>query len=190
MRNAIVIHGMPSKEEYIARGATSSKQHWLPWIKSELEAQGIAVETPEMPEPYAPQYEKWKAVFEQFPIDEETILIGHSCGAGFLVRWLSENKKKVGVVILVAPWMDPEHEERELVSDFFDFIIDPALAERTKGITVFISSDDDAPMQKTAELLKEAIAGLMVVEFAGKGHFTEGDMGTTEFPELLSEVLK
>ncbi|MFZ4500317.1 MAG: RBBP9/YdeN family alpha/beta hydrolase [Minisyncoccia bacterium] len=189
MKTAVIIHGMPSREEYIQTGAHSSEHHWLPWIKKELELKEVTVYTPEMPEPYEPNYERWKMVFEQFPINEETVLIGHSCGAGFLVRWLSENNTRVGKVILVAPWMDPDHEETALVTDFFEFTIDPFMVEKTKGVTIFISSDDDAPMLKTVELLKENITGIAVVEFSDKGHFVEGDMGTNEFPELLKEVL-
>lgn len=189
MKTAIIVHGMPSREEYFETGQRSSKHHWLPWMKCELEARGIATVTPEMPEPYEPHYKKWKTVFEQFSVNEETVLIGHSCGAGFLVRWLSENPASAGKVILVAPWMDPDHQEKELVTDFFDFSIDSSLVKKTKGVTVFISSDDDVPMLKTVELLKERIAGLVVVEFSNKGHFTEADMGTNEFPELLKEVL-
>lgn len=189
MKTAIIIHGMPSKEEYFETGSCSSKHHWLPWMKFNLEAKSVSTKTPEMPEPYEPNYENWKAVFEQLHIDEETVLIGHSCGGGFLVRWLSENTISVGKVILVAPWMDPSHEEKELVTDFFDFTIDPTLVEKTKGITIFISDDDDVPMLKTVELLKEKISELKIVEFVGKGHFVEGDMGTNEFPELLKEAL-
>lgn len=189
MKTAIIIHGMPSREEYIQTGTHSSEHHWLPWVKKELELKGVITHTPKMPEPYEPNYKKWKAVFEQFPIDEETVLIGHSCGAGFLVRWLSENNVRVGKVILVAPWMDPEYEETALVTDFFDFTVDSMLLKKTKGVTIFISSDDDTPMLKTVELLKETIEGIVVVEFSDKGHFVEGDMGTNEFPELLKEAL-
>jgi len=49
-----------------------------------------------MPEPYSPDYAKWCSVFKQFVIDSDTQLIGHSCGAGFLLRYLSENDVKVG----------------------------------------------------------------------------------------------
>ncbi|MEX0652068.1 MAG: alpha/beta fold hydrolase [Candidatus Paceibacterota bacterium] len=73
-----------------------------------------------MPEPYLPNYEKWIEVFEQFKVDEETDLVGHSCGAGFLLRWLSENKINVGKLVLVAPWIDPINELGD-ENNFFDF---------------------------------------------------------------------
>ncbi len=190
MKTVIIIHGMPSREEYGETGSHSSKQHWLPWMKSELEAQGISTETPEMPEPYAPNYREWKMVFEQLPIDEETVLIGHSCGGGFLVRWLSENKKKVGAVMLVAPWMDPDNSSKEQVGDFFSFTIDAELSDRTDGVTIFYSKDDDIDIVDTVALLEKTLKNFHTKTFEDKGHFTSEDMGTIEFPELLSEVLK
>lgn len=42
-----------------------------------------------MPVPYAPSYEAWSRVFEERPITAGTIAVGHSCGAGFLVRWFA-----------------------------------------------------------------------------------------------------
>lgn len=134
-------------------------------------------------------YKKWKSVFEQFKIDKDTVLVGHSCGAGFLVRWLSENKIKVGRVILVAPWLDPEFT---LKTGFFNFKIDPNIAKRTQGLRIITSKDDYSFIIESAEQLKSALRGPNVKfeEFKNKGHFTLGDMKTEKFPELLSAILK
>lgn len=191
MKTAIIIHGWPDKEEYFnPSNLSSSNRHWLPWIQQQLIINGINTQTPEMPDAWEPRYEKWKSVFEQFTIHEQTTLIGHSCGAGFLVRWLSENQARVGKVILVAPWMDPAHEERESVDDFFDFTIDPELSDRTDGVTIFISDDDQQPMLDTVKLLENTLKGYFIKSTTGMGHFVEGDMGTNEFPELLIEALR
>jgi predicted alpha/beta hydrolase family esterase len=190
MKTALIIHGWPSKEEYFDPATPSpSNNQWLPWLQKQLGLKGITAQTPEMPDAYEPNYEKWKATFEQFHVDEETILVGHSCGGGFLVRWLSENKIKVGPVILVAPWMDVEHEERESIGGFFDFEIDPTLSDRTDGVTIFISNDDDKPMLDTVELLEQTLKGYFTKRFEDKGHFCISD-GVAEFPELLEEIVK
>ena len=76
-------------------------KHWLPWVKRELVARGIKTEAPLMPTPWDPDYEKFKREFEKYEVTERTVLIGHSCGGGFLVRWLSENDIRVGKVIKV-----------------------------------------------------------------------------------------
>ena len=140
MKTAIIIHGYFTKEEFFdVKRPAPSNDHWFPWIQKQLLIKGILTQTPEMPNSYAPEYEKWKNFFEQFHLDEETILIGHSCGGGFLIRWLSEHDVKVGKVVLVAPWLDPGNKE---VGDFFRFTIDPNLASKTSGLTLIYSTDD------------------------------------------------
>ncbi len=184
MKNAIIIHGMPSKEEYAVDG-NASEQHWIPWLKEVLLKKNIETETPEMPVPYEPNYQSWKSEFEKLNINEDSTLIGHSCGAGFLVRWLSENKINVGKVVLVGPWMDPD---KELGTSMFDFVIDPDVVSRTKSLTVIYSTDDMEEITKTVDELKAAFPGAVFKEYMDKGHFTLGDLGTREFPEIL-EVL-
>lgn len=112
MKNAILIHGWPGKEEYFDPNIPSpSNSHWFPWVQHQLLLKKIEAQTPEMPKAYEPNYEAWKEMFERFEINENSILIGHSCGGGFLTRWLSENDVRVGKVALVAPWLDPLPEK-------------------------------------------------------------------------------
>lgn len=188
MKNAIILHGMPSKQEYLADPTCSKQenQHWLQWIKKELSAKNISAEAPLMLIPYLPEYEAWKKVFETFPLTPETILIGHSCGGGFLVRYLSENDVHVGKVVLVAPWLDPRHV---LDTGFFDFEIDPTIVEKTRGITVFSSTDDMDDIHESVRIIVEKIKDVEVVNFDNMGHFCYDDMGTDAFPELLVDVI-
>lgn len=188
MKNAIILHGMPSKEEYFDENLEApSNQHWLPWIQRRLLLKGILAQAIELPEPYKPDYEKYASVFEQNDINEETILIGHSCGAGFLVRWLTENKIQVGRVVLVAPWLDPE---REYTHGFFDFVIDPDVPNRSAGLTIFNSNDDMEEVQESVRMLVKVWSGAKLIEFTNKGHFCFEDMKTREFPELEAEILE
>ncbi len=177
---------MPSKEEYYdVNRPASSNCHWLPWIQKKLLLKNILAQTPEMPEPYNPVYENWRKIFEQLNPDEETILIGHSCGGGFIVRWLSENNIKVSQVVLVAPWLDTE---KYLTTGMFDFKIDSDIVSKTSGITVLSSSDDEDYITDSVNLLKENTQNIKFIEFTDKGHFCLDDLGTIEFPELLEEI--
>ncbi|QQR93894.1 alpha/beta hydrolase [bacterium] len=58
-----------------------------------------------------------KAQFEKYDVDENTILVGHSCGCAFLVRRLGGNKRNVCGLILVTPWKFPD-KERILAKHF------------------------------------------------------------------------
>jgi uncharacterized protein len=188
MKTAIIIHGRPSREEYLKVDTpAASNNHWLPWIQKQLNLKGVMAQTPEMPEPFRPDYEKWKKIFEQFELNEETILVGHSCGGGFLVRWLSENDIKVGKVVLVAPWINPQDTGQ--TPGFFDFTIDPNLVAKTEELHLLISSDDEQDELDTANMIEEKVSGVKMHRFTNKGHFCIGfNLPTEEFPELL-EIL-
>ncbi len=187
MKTAIIVHGMPSKEEYYDPSKRSaSRHHFIPWLQRQLILKDILTQTPEMPEPYDPDYQKWSSVFEQFKINKDTLLVGHSCGAGFLVRYLSEHKLEAGKVILVAPWLDPTSE---LKSKMFSFQIDENLKEKCEDVVMMYSTDDDAEVLSSVDLLSKKIKDIDVKEFIGKGHFTYTEMGNGEFPELLEIAL-
>jgi predicted alpha/beta hydrolase family esterase len=186
--NVIILHGMPGKEEYYSeKYPSASNSHWIPWLQNQLLVNDIRTTTPEMFESFNPVYEKWKKEFERYDINEETILIGHSNGAGFIIRWISENKIiKVNKVILIAPWLDPNNKEN---NNFFDFKIDLNLASRTNNFLIFHSTNDDKEMQDTLEIIKREINDVKIRIFENYGHFCFSDMKTEKFPELLQEIL-
>lgn len=190
MRNAIIVHGTCDKEEYYSTEYPSlSNSHWLPWLQKQLIVKDVSTATPEIPHAYMPDYDVWKSEFERFSVTSETILVGHSCGAGFLVRWLSENKNiSVGKVVLVAPWIDPD-KSKGLDSTFFNFEMDTSLVLRTRGLTIFNSDNDDESIHQSVKIILEKIPNIKVRDFHSYGHFCLGDMKTDHFPELLEEVL-
>jgi predicted alpha/beta hydrolase family esterase len=189
MKNAIILHGKPGKKEYYdPKVPSASNNHWFPWLQKQLLVHGIVAYTPEVPNSWKPHYPTWKEEFERFEITPETVLVGHSCGGGFLVRWLSENKSiKAGKVVLVAPWFDPDRED---TTDFFEFTMDPNLTDRTESITIFNSDGDEESVQKTVKTIRESIKDINYREFHNYGHFCRKDLKTEEFPEVLEEVLK
>jgi uncharacterized protein len=189
MRNAIILHGGPSKEEYYDPKAPSmSNAHWLPWLQAQLLKKEVNTATPEVPHSFDRDWSVWNHEVERFDIGPETILVGHSTGSGFWVKYLSIHPElNVDKVILVAPWLDPYKENTK--NFFDDFEIDSNMVNRTKGITI-INSDNDKPgVQKTVHILREKIPNIMYKEFHNYGHFCFEDMRTVEFPELLTEIL-
>jgi predicted alpha/beta hydrolase family esterase len=129
----------------------------------------IAAQTPEIPHSWKPDYPLWQKEFERYDITLETTLVGHSCGGGFIVRWLSEHRDvKVGKVVLVAPWLDPDRNE---TTDFFDFTVDPKLAERTQGLTLFNSDNDYPSIHESVKMIRDTVPGTTYREFHNYGHF-------------------
>jgi len=188
MKKAILIHGWSEKEDFFNMSIPSdSNNHWFPWIQKNLSVKGYNCQTPEMPNGYEPNYEVWKNTFENLKPDEYTTLIGHSCGGGFLVRWLSENDVKVGKVILVAPWIDPE--KNNIDPNFFDFEIDENIQDKTCGLTMIYSDNDYEDVMMSVDELRNKLKGIKLLELKGKGHFINSSLGKVEFPELLEEIL-
>jgi hypothetical protein len=192
MKTAILVHGRPNKEEYYdPKYPSASNSHWFPWLTKELQINDIFTVALEIPKPWQPRYDIWEKELSRFDITRETILVGHSCGGGFIVRWLSENKdRQVDKVVLVAPWLNPENNPRSDTADFFDFDINPALANQTAGITIFNSDNDKPTIHKSVEIIRDGAKGINYKEFHNYGHFCYEDMKTEEFPELLEELLK
>lgn len=189
MSTAILIHGWAQKEEaYNPKYPSPSNSHWLPWLTKQLMIKDIHTIAVEMPKAYYPVYPDWKREFERFDVNEETILVGHSCGAGFLVRWLSENQQRVGKVILVAPWTGIRPDQ-PFDDSFFQFKADQHLVDRTQGVTIYLSTDDGSMIKDSVTKLREEVEGMKYREFEGKGHFTLHSMGTEAFPELLEDIL-
>jgi predicted alpha/beta hydrolase family esterase len=189
MKNAIILHGGPDKDEYYDPKAPSmSNSHWLPWLQAQLLKADIPTATPEVPWSFDRNWKIWNREVERYDITPETILIGHSTGAGFFVKYLSINKNiTVDKVVLVAPWLDPDHEHTK--NFFDDFEIDPELVKRTKGITILNSDNDQGSVQKTVEILRKKVKSIRYKEFHNYGHFCYRDMKTHEFPELLQIIL-
>jgi predicted alpha/beta hydrolase family esterase len=188
MKNAIIVHGKPNKETYYSPEFPSSSNFaWIPWLQKQLIINDIKADTPEMPHAYAPDYAVWKCELERFDISHETVLVGHSIAGGFLLRWLSENKKvTVHRVILVAPSLDPL---RQSETGFCDFAIDPTLTERTQ-LVVFTSDNDSDKAALSLKMITDVLPHAEILLFPGYGHFIPEHMPTSQFPELVEEVLK
>lgn len=188
MKKAIIIHGWSEKEDFFNMNIPSdSNNHWFPWLQKNLSVKGYNCQTPEMPNGYEPNYGLWKEQLENLKPDENTTLVGHSCGGGFIVRWLSENKIKIDKLILVAPWIDPE--KNNIDPEFFNFQIDKNLKEKTNKLVMMFSNNDYEDVMKSVNILKDELKEVKLIELKGKGHFVMSSMDGVEFPELLEEIL-
>lgn len=189
MTKVIIIHGCPSDAEKAMNPATRTyDKHWMPWTKQQLIEKGIEVESPLMPEPWKPNYENFRREFEKCEVTENTILVGHSCGCAFLVRWLGDTKSKVAKLILVAPWKIPD-EGDEAKQAFYTYSIDETIKDRVGKIVMFTSNDEEDEGKESLKIYHSALGG-EIIDLKNHGHYTMGDMKTEEFPELLETILK
>ena len=187
--NCIILHGCSSNaERSINLGERNYDKHWIPWLRQELVSKGIKAEVPLMPEPWRPNYQGFKKEFEKYEVNENTILIGHSCGCTFLVRWLGETKRKIFKLILVAPWKIPDENDK-FRKEFYTYSVDEGIRLRVKEIIMFTADDEEREGKESLDIFYKALDG-EVIELEKHGHYTLDDMGTERFPELLNVVLK
>lgn len=186
--NYIIVHGSNENEKAAKLGGLENTRHWHPWIKEKLEKEGHFVSGELYPEDWKPEYNAWKEVFEKNKINKRTILIGHSAGCGFILRWLMDTKNRVKKVILVAPYVTDDKKAKWL-KEFVNFSFNKTLNKSYDKLTVFYDKQDMPGIVSSANLINNILSPKMI-ELRNHGHFTLEDMKTREFPELLSEALE
>jgi leucyl-tRNA synthetase len=185
--NVVIVHGSPQYDKRKNKDyVPENDKHWMPWLKKKLEKQKIKFDSPLMPVSWNPKYEDWKIEFEKIKLDENSILIGHSAGGAFLVRWLGETKRKFRKLILVAAGKIND-SSNERLHKFYDFELNKDVKSRIEEIIIFVSDNERDSIKKSSRVY-ENIFRCKLIEFKGKGHFCRKD-GVTEFPELLEEIL-
>lgn len=179
----VVVHGCTDDE-----GDDTIMDHWHPWLENELKNRDIIVDRPALPCPWNPSYEEWKKTFEKIGIDEKSIVVAHSCGAAFSVRWLGENNKKIAKLILVAPWIVGSKDYSDGENDLYKFDINKDINNRIGEIIIFTSDNERKAGKESVEIYEKNLKA-RIIEIKNHGHFIESHMETNEFPELLSEIL-
>jgi len=136
--------------------------------------------TPKMPDPDNAQYEAWKVWFEKIlaELDDELILVGHSLGGIFLVKYLSENviTKEIQSAHFVAP---------PFISSGNSFSLPDDLSGVMQAHSVFFyHSKDDAVVPFTAAAqFKEKLPTATFRELDGRGHFNKDNL-----PEIVEDI--
>ncbi|MBI1833416.1 MAG: serine hydrolase family protein [Candidatus Andersenbacteria bacterium] len=188
MNNRVfIVHGWSGRPD----------EHWLPWLKQQLEQRGFEVNVPLMSRDDEPVIEKWVDRLEAVVgnLDEHTYFVGHSIGCQTIMRYLEKHSdKKVGGCVFVAGWFileNLEDEETELVAEpWMKTPIDfSKILKTTQKFSVFISDNDDFGAVEENKQMFEQKLNAKVIVMHNMGHFTEGD-GVTELPQVLDELLE
>lgn len=161
----------------------TSKNDWKPWLR-EMLGEDFEVILPAMPNKTSAKFSEWKLWFEKIVpfLNEEVILIGHSLGASFLAKYLSENKfpKKINGVFLVSGVFDKDDDGNSLAS----FVLPEKLDLQTENIYIYHSKDDPVVPFSALEKFTKALPTANPRVFDDRRHFNQ-----TEFPELLQDIL-
>ncbi len=101
---------------------------------------------------------------------------------------MGETKKEILKFILVAPWKIPD-KDNKIIKKFYTYPIDETIKNRVEEIIIFTSDDEEDDGKKSVQIYNKALGG-KIIELKKHGHYTLGDMGTEEFPELLEKILQ
>jgi len=192
MKKLVHIHGgeaFNSYEEYldflntekIGNPWKESLKKWKDSYEEEL-GENWQILRMRMPCGFNSRYEEWRIWFEKhIPYFEDGIvLVGHSLGANFLTKFLSENIDQIDV------------SQLHLVSGFFGwdggFELPNDLKkveDQCRKIYIYHSQDDPAVPFEHANKFKEALPSAELITFEDKGHLL-----VPEFPELMERIKK
>lgn len=177
----------------IAHGAYGHpEENWLGWMKRELEAIGIPCWVPAFPTPEGQKLKSWLKIFEQDcspHLDSNTILIGHSLGAAFILRCLETYPVSVKATILAGAFIGPVGIDKfDLINkDFFSAEFNwPLIQSRGRQFTCYHGSNDPYVSRKGFEEIAEKLKAKKIV-VSQAGHMNAA-AGYTQFPQLLMHL--
>ena len=193
-QQVFVIHGgtaFDTYEEYFDylknKEVSLEKLQGRDWKMSLQEnlGDGYEVFLPKMPNAQNAVYKEWCIWFEKFLplLNDGVILIGHSLGAVFLAKYLSEHDvfKKISATLLVAPPFG-----RDLGEPLPQFsITEPLTKFNEQGGKIIIFHSKDDPVVDFVELThyQEQLPTAEIRIFEDRGHFN-----MEEFPEIVEEI--
>lgn len=186
MKRAVILHAFEQ----------TSKSHWYPWLKGQLEERGYEVWAPDMPNnshPNARETTDFLLANKNWNFKND-LMIGHSWGAVQILHLLQNlpDDRKVKSAVLVSAYTSDivdKFEWAKLLSELFEepFEFDKITSAASK--IVFVHGDDDPYCDpEQACWLAEQLNSEYISIKGGKHFSTSSDPAYYEFPKLI-EIL-
>lgn len=184
-KQILAIHGgevFSSYDQYVEflKSAQIDLEQKKSWRSTLPEALGEEFEVilPQMPNKLNAKYHEWKIWFEKyFPfLAGNIILVGHSLGAIFIAKYLSEEAfptKIKATFLIAAPYTES------------DFSLDSLKKFGEQGGEIFLYHSNDDPVVPFSEFEKyqKALPKAQVIIFEDRKHFNQ-----EQFPELVEAI--
>ena len=186
MTRVFIVHGWGDKPG----------DHWMPWLKEQLELNGFSVAAPQMPHTDAPVIGEWVPHLnrEVGESGDDAYYVGHSIGCQTILRHLEQLPAgaKARGAVFVGPWFvltNLSAEEEAVAQPWIDTPIDFArVRSRLPELSSYFS-DDDPFVSLDNQALFEQRLGAHTHLLVGRKHMGN-ESGMTTFPELLATTLK
>lgn len=179
----------------IAHGSFGNPhENWMPWLVEECNKLGVEFLTPTFPTPEHQKYKDWKRILDIYKefgcFSEDTVFIGHSCGAVFLAKYIIEEEMKCRAYISLAGYnqffsgdalMDGLNSSFYLSMDELKKI--PSLVQ--DRISIYADDDPFIPQLKLKEFANVINSKEFIV--SNGGHLNKS-AGLTSFELLLNQI--
>ncbi|MCX6751685.1 MAG: DUF559 domain-containing protein [Candidatus Nomurabacteria bacterium] len=162
---------------------SSPNDHFYQWLKKELEPAKV-----EIVKWSGSATEKWvDLVLENYKINRNTIIIGHSLGVAVGMKVIEKLNYKIAGLVSVAGFVEPKFKDhaRPFAETFewkFNF---QNIKEKTKFIKILSDKSDYAVSLQQGKILAEELKGQFIEVIANKPHFC----GKAE-QAILNSILK
>lgn len=164
------------------------KNSWKSNLQKTL-GDAFDVIAPRMPHPDQPRFIEWSVWFEKIIplLNSSVMLVGHSLGGLFLLKYLSETefpKKIDGLFSVAAPYIEKANARYAEI----EFAIPgdvSRVAEQAPQSFLYHSSDDPVVPYADLQKYRDALPGATARTFSDRGHFN-GE----HFPELVADIIE
>lgn len=182
MKNVLLVHGYNGIPKIYK------------WLKEELQKLEYNVLIPEFPPREGVIYENWKDKFGKYKnyIKEDSIVIAHSIGNEFIIKYFNENNLKVDLYISLAGFAKYfEDEGREdLNRACKEFLATDIEVENFKNLcnkkySIYSNNDHIVPFEILEEYSRKIEAIPILIE--GIGHMGKKS-GLEELPKVLELI--
>lgn len=186
MKRVFIVHGWDD----------NPSNHWIPWLKQQLESSGFIVEAPTMPNSGEPKIEPWVSRLNSVvgTPDENTYYVGHSVGCQTIMRHLEQQPTAavVGGAVFVAPWFTLTNlsgsAEEAIAKPWIETSINFEVVKSHLPKLVALFSDNDPWVTLDNRTLFEKRLQVQTQILKGKKHIGV-DSNMTVFPELLQAIV-
>lgn len=167
------------------------QENWFPWLKLELERKGHTVFAPPFPTPENQSLEQWFSTFELYEkfIDSQTIFVGHSLGAAFILSYLEQMEEPIRACFFVAGFCsslgNPQFDSVNKTFTEKVFLWEDIRKFGGKFFVFHSDNDPYVPLEKGKELATHLGTELTLVK--GAGHFNT-ESGYAHFALLLEKI--
>ena len=181
MKRVFIIHGWEADPNC----------NWFPWLKDELNKNGLVAQVPAMPNTDNPQCADWLAYLQKIVgvVDKDTFLVGHSLGTITILKYLNnlkEGENLGGVILVAGSTQNPGYPQ---LDSFFTQGLDFEKIKKTSDNFIVIHSDDDpvVPLTMGQKMSDDLQAEFILMPRLG--HLNAGN-GLFQMPIVLEKILK